>query len=226
MHVEVVYPVATGVILVLASAYALKLYQVSGNAAVLWLGLGLLFVALQVFMDGYLAYLVASSPAIKGTTYYYFLDAVRGTFIVLWAMAQSGMMLSMAGVQDRWVYLGLPLVILVAGVVYTFTINMLSGIPEPDHRIKISSIGRVMGLLIPVALLLGIYMLAAVARPTGSRGAAFVGIAFIVHALTLPAYPFAKAAGPAALGLWYGLGGVVPSFLALWGFRLMLREQA
>ena len=223
---EAVYPWATGVILLIASGYGFRLYRMSGNPAVFWLATGLIFVALETFSDGYLAYQLDVNPAFLGTMPFYAQDAVRGIFIVLWAMAQAAMLLAIAGVQDRWIALGLPVVILVAGTVYTLTVNLYSGIPDPHHRLLVSSVGRVLGILVPTSILLGVYMLAAIARPTGSRGAALLGIAFLLHAFTLPAYSPAKAAGPVALGLWYAIGGIIPAFVALWGFRVMLQEQA
>ena len=223
---EVAFPLATGFILLAASAYAAMLYRASGNVAVLWLSMGLVFVALETFTEAYIAHAVATNPAIKFRPEYYFLDAVRGTFIVLWAMAEAGVLLAMAGVQDKWIALGMPVAYFVAGEVYTLVVNLFSKIPDPDHRILVSSAGRVLGVLVPISLLLGIYLILAIARPTGSRGAAAIGTAFILHAVTLPAYSFAKAMGPAALGLWYAVGGIIPAFLALWGFRLMFREQA
>jgi hypothetical protein len=158
--------------------------------------------------------------------YYYLLDAIRGTFIVLWAMAQAGVLLAMAGVTDKWISIGVPLAFFIAGEVYTLVVNLFSRIADPDHRLFVSSAGRVLGVLVPISILLGIYLIIAVARPTGSRGAAIIGIAFILHAVTLPAYSIAKALGPLALGLWYAFGGLIPAALALWGFRTMFKEQA
>ncbi len=223
---EAIYPWATGVILLIGSAYGFRLYRVSGNPAVFWLALGLVFVALEAFSEGYLNYLLVTKPEVLGTQQFYTMDAVRGIFIVLWAMAQAAMMLSVAGVQDRWIGLGLPLIILIAGTVFTVTVNLYSGIADPHQRLLVSSVGRVAGILIPMSMLLGIYMILAIARPTGSRGAALLGVAFILHALTLPAYSPAKASGPIALGLWYAIGGIIPAFIALWGFRVMFQEQA
>ncbi len=220
---EVIYPAATGVILIAASAYAARLYRASGNVAVLWLSLGLFFVALESFAEAY----IASVEELKhiNPMQYYFLDFIRGTFIVLWAMAQAGVLLAMAGVTDKWIAIGMPVAFFIAGEVYTLVVNMFSGIPSPDHRILISSIARVLGVLVPISLLLGIYLIIAVARPTGSKGAAIIGTAFILHAVTLPTYSFAKATGVWALGLWYAVGGLIPAALALWGFRVMFREQ-
>jgi hypothetical protein len=221
---EVAYPGLTGLILLPAVAIGYRLYRVSGNVAVLWLSLGLLFVAVQAFMEAYINYLIDTRPGFYGSREHFALDALRGFFIVLWAFAQALILAEMSGVQSRWAYYGLPALILVSGTVYTFAVNLGAEVPDASNKLLISSVGRVLGILVPISLLLGSFIIMAVARPTGSRGAWIIGSAFILHALTLPLYPVAKGIGPVTLGLWYAFGGVIPALAALYGFRELARE--
>lgn len=226
VQVEVLFPAATGLILVAASGLGYRIYRVSGNTAVLWLAVGLLFVAVQSFLEAFIEFRIFSVEGFYGSREHLALDAVRGFFIVLWAFAQVLILLEMAGIAVGWVYYGLPLLVLVAGTVFTVAVNFVADIPDADNRLLVSSIGRVLGILVPVSLLLGAFIIAALARPTGSRGAMVIGAAFLLHAFTLPLYSLAKGLGPATLGLWYAFGGVVPALAALYGFRQLAQEAA
>ena len=226
LPVEVLYPAATGIIVLLASAIGVRIYRMSGNRAVLWLSGGLASVAVQAFLETYINYNIIVDEGFYGSRTHYLLDAVRGSFIILWAFAQTLILVEMAAVQSRWVYYGLPLLILVAGTVFTFDVNMLGVMEDPANKLLVSSVGRVLGILVPTSILLGIFMILEVARPVGSRGAFILGLAFIIHALTLPLYSVAKAQGPVTLGLWYAVGGVIPALMALYGFYTLGKEAA
>ncbi|MCE4610533.1 MAG: hypothetical protein F7B17_01005 [Desulfurococcales archaeon] len=223
---EVVYPSATGVILLASSAIGFRIYRVSGNLAVFWLALGLVFVAAQSFMEAYINYRIDVVEGFYGSRQHYMLDAFRGVLIVLWAFAQALILVDLAGVRERWVYYGLPAVILISGTVYTFAVNLGADIGDPANKILVSSVGRVLGILVPVSLLLGVFIILSIARPTGSRGALVIGVAFILHAVTLPLYSVAKSLGPVTLGLWYAFGGIIPALAALYGFWQLAREAA
>ncbi len=225
MSVEIIYPIATGLIILVASTFGIRIYQHSGNRAVAWLAVGLIFVAIQSFMEGFINWRIDVKAAFYGSKEHYILDAIRGIFIILWATAQLLMILELAGIEDKWVYWGVPALITAAGTVFTIDINILSKIPEPSHLLLVSSIGRVLGILIPTSLLLGFYMLVNIARPTGSLGALTISLAFLLHAFTLPTYSIAKGMGPATLGLWYAIGGVIPAFMATLGFHWMAKER-
>ncbi len=226
MQVEALFPAVTGVILVAAAGLGYRIYRVSGNTAVLWLAIGLLFVAVQSFLEAYIEFRALGEEGFFGSREHFALDAVRGFFIVLWAFAQVLILMEMAGVAAAWVYYGLPLLVLIAGTVFTVAVNFVADIPDAENRLLVSSIGRVLGILVPVSLLLGAFIIFSLARPTGSRGAAIIGAAFILHAITLPLYSVAKGLGPATLGLWYAFGGVIPALAALYGFRELAREAA
>ncbi len=221
---EVIYPAFTGVFTLAASLVAYRIYREGGNPAILWLSMGLFFVSIQSFMESYINYLIDSNEAFYGSRTHYILDAVRGVFIILWASMQALILVEIGGVESRWIYYGFPLMLFIAGTVFTLDVNMLSGIEDPAHRLLVSSIGRVMGILVPISLLLGAFMGLAIARPTGSRGAAIIGAAFIVHALTLPFYPIAKGMGVFALGAWYAIGGLIPALMAVYGFYVLGQE--
>jgi len=223
---EVAFPGITGVLLVMAGAVGLRIYRESGNHAILWLSLGLLFVAVQSLMESYVNYKVLTLEGFYGSDEYYLLDAIRGMFIVLWASAQALVLMEMTGTTERWVYYTFPLLIFISGTIYTFAVNIVSDIDNPANRILVSSIGRVMGILIPMALILGSYMIVGLAQPVGSRGALLIGIAFILHGITLPFYSLAKEAGVLTLGMWYAMGGVIPAALAVYGFIVLTREQS
>ncbi len=222
---EIMFPAATGTLVILASLVGGRVYIVSGNRAIMWLSIGLLFVGVQSLLEGYVNYLIDTTEGFYGSREHYFIDAIRGVFIILWASAQALVLIEMSGASEqRWI-LSLPIVILIAGSTSTFTINLLSGIEDPAHLLLISSIARVVGILIPMAFILGIFMINAIARPTGSRGALIIGVAFLLHAITLPFYSVAKGAGVATLGLWYAIGGIIPAFGTVYGFYQLVKEQ-
>lgn len=226
VQVEALFPAVTGLILLAAAGLGYRIYSVSGNTAVLWLALGLLFVAVQSFLEAFIEFRALGEEGFFGSETHFTLDAVRGFFIVLWAFAQVLILMELAGVAAGWVYYGLPLLVLVAGTVFTVAVNFVADIPDAANRLLVSSIGRVLGILVPVSLLLGAFFIAALARPTGSRGAMIIGAAFLLHAFTLPLYSVAKGLGPATLGLWYAVGGVIPALAAVYGFRELAREAA
>lgn len=223
---ETMFPGITGILLLIASGIGFRIYKESENLAIMWLSLGLIFVAIQSLMEAYINYLIDTVAGFYGSQRHFLLDAIRGVFIVLWAAMQALVLMEMTGITEKWVYFTFPLLITIAGVVYTFSVNLYSGIEDVQHRILISSIGRVLGILIPMALILGTYMIVGLAQPVGSRGALLIGIGFLLHGITLPFYSFAKEAGVFTLGLWYALGGVIPAALALYGFMVLVREQA
>ncbi len=226
LSAEVAYPALTGLILVPASLIGLRIYRSSGNVAVLWLSVGLAFVAVQAFLEAFINYRIDTVEGFYGSRAHYALDAIRGIFIVLWAFAQALILVDMAGVQSRMVYYGLPAIVFLSGTVYTLAVNLGADISDPSNKLLISSVGRVMGILVPTSLLLGVFIIVSIARPTGSRGAMIIGLAFLLHAFTLPLYPVAKGLGPVTLGLWYAVGGVIPALAALYGFRTLAREAA
>lgn len=221
---EILFPAATGAVVVVASAVGYRIYRVSGNTAVLWLSIGLVFVAVQSFLEAYINYRIDVIEGFYGSREHFALDALRGFFIVLWAFAQVLILSEMAGIEARWIYYGFPLLILVAGTVFTVAVNLIAEVPDPRNKLLVSSIGRVLGILVPVSLLLGSYIYYAIARPTGSRGATILAAAFLLHAVTLPFYSVAKSLGVATLGLWYALGGIIPAAAALYGFRALAAE--
>lgn len=223
---EILFPAATGVVVVLASMVGYRIYRVSGNTAVLWLSVGLVFVAIQSFLEAYINYRIDAIDGFYGSREHFALDALRGFFIVLWAFAQTLILAEMSGVETRWIYYGFPMLILVAGTVFTVAANLIAEAPDPSNKLLVSSVGRVLGILVPVSLLLGSYIYSAIARPTGSRGATILAAAFLLHAVTLPFYSIAKSLGVATLGLWYALGGIIPAAAALYGFRALAAEAS
>jgi len=229
VSVEVLYPAATGALLIPAAAYIYAVYRGVGFRPLLVLAAGLLFVAAESFLDAYEASLLLRYggwdhvPA-DSVGVLLAVDTVRGVLIVLWAAAALAFILYTAGVSERYARLA-PAIVAVAGSIETVALNY-SGIEPLSRRILISSAVRVLGVLVPVALAGGGYLLARVWRETRSRSVLAWGLAFTVHGLTLPLYPLAKGAGPTALGLWYLLGGVIPAGLAALGALLLRREAA
>lgn len=220
------FPAITGVILLGASYYGYHIYRSVGSPVVLALAAGLFSVSIQTFLEAFINYRIVSSPEFYGSQAHYLLDAVRGFAIVFWSGAMASILIETIGVESKWVRFGLPGIIIFSGVVFTIAVNMLSGIEPPSQRILISSIGRVIGQLVPLALLVGAYFLREIALPTGSRAASIIGLALILHGVTLPLYSLAKSFGVVTLGLWYAAGGIIPAVAAAYGFRLLYQEQA
>jgi len=229
VSVEVLYPAATGVLLLPAAAFVYSVYRSVGFRPLLALAAGLAFVAVESFLDAYEASLLLRYGGWDGVPpeavgLLLAVDTVRGVFIVAWAAAALAFTLQTVGAGGRLARLA-PALVAAAGVIETVALNY-SGIEPLSKRILLSSAVRVLGILVPVALASGAYLLARVWRETRSRSVLAWGLAFIVHGLTLPLYPLAKGAGPAALGLWYLFGGVVPAGLAALGALLLRREAA
>ncbi len=230
MHYQVAFPYATGVILYIASAYVYYVYTKTANRALLVLSLGFIFVGTESVLDGVVQ---SRLLALAGGSWdklppshlhgMLLLDAVRGVFIILWAMAEVLFTVYLAGVENRLYTVYIPALILVAGVAETFALNF-SHITPIDRRILISSAGRVLGILVPVALITGFYILIKLWRPLRSLSLLYFALGFIIHGFTLPAYSIAKEHGAITLGLWYLFGGVVPSLLAAVGAYYLLKE--
>jgi len=228
---EVVFPFATGVLLLAASVFVYGVYRQTGFRGLLYLSLGLLAVAVESFLDGYEAMLLLSVaggswdsvPPDKLNTLL-LIDAVRGVFIVVWAAMEVLFTAHLAMTENRLVRQVLPAAILVIGTLETFLLNF-SGIEPISKRILISSAGRVLGILVPVALATGIYILWKLWREIRTPSLLAWGLGFTLHGLTLPTYTLAKEAGSTALGLWYLFGGVIPAFLAALGAYLLAKES-
>ena len=230
MQVEVLFPALTGIILLPTSAFVYNVYRETGYRPLLVLALGLLFVAIESFLDSYEASRLLAlaggnwdkvpKDALNGLLA---LDAVRGVFIVLWASAEVAFTAMVAGTEKKFYTRTLPAIIAVVGIVETFAVNF-SGIEPVHKRILLSSAGRVLGILVPVAIIAGAYLIAKVYREVGSKSVLAWGLGFLSHGLTLPLYPWAKEAGSAALGLWYLFGGIIPAALAGFGAYLLLQE--
>ncbi|MCE4603883.1 MAG: hypothetical protein F7B20_02815 [Aeropyrum sp.] len=219
-------PAITGLILLPASYYGYRTYKSVGNTAVLALAVGLLFVSIQTFMEALINYLIISNPEFYGSNTHYILDAFRGTAIVVWSAAMASIFVETLGVETKWLRIGFPGIVFISGTVFTFSVNLLSGIEVPSQRLLISSIGRVLGQLVPLALMLGAYFVREIALPTGSRAASIIGLVFLLHGITLPLYSLAKSFGIFTLALWYAAGGIIPAVAAAYGFRLLYQEQA
>jgi len=230
VYYQVAFPYATGVILFIAAAYVYYVYTKTSNKALLILALGFIFVGLESVLDGVtqskLLALAGGSwdkiPPDK-LNYMLTLDAVRGVFIILWAMMEELFAAYLVGTQKKLYTLYIPILILVVGVSETFALNF-SHIQPLDKRILISSAGRVLGILVPVALIVGFYILLKLWRPLRTLSTLFYGLGFVIHGFTLPAYSPAKELGALTLGLWYLFGGVFPALLAMLGSYYLLKE--
>jgi len=232
VHYQVAFPYSTGIILFTAAAYVYYVYAKTGNKALLVFSLGLVFVGMESVLDGVVqSRLLALAggdwdklPQLNpgSVNSMLALDAVRGVFIILWAMMEVMFTAELAGASRTYkVYI--PVAILVIGVVETFTLNF-SHIEPLSRRILISSAGRVLPILVPVALAAGFYILVKLWRPLRSPSLLYFAIAFIIHGSTLPLYSVAKEYGALTLGLWYLFGGVVPALLAVVGSYYLLKE--
>ena len=232
VHYEVAFPYATGAILFIAASYIYYVYRETGNRALLIFSLGLIFVGIESVLDGLtqsrlLALaggdwdkLPKMSPGSLNSMLV--LDAVRGVFIILWAMMEVAFTAELAGAGKTYkVYV--PAAILVVGVTETFALNF-SHIEPLSRRILISSAGRVLAILVPVALIAGFYILLKLWRPLRSLSLLYFALGFILHGFTLPLYSIAKEHGALTLGLWYLFGGVIPSLLAAVGAYYLLKE--
>ncbi len=230
MQPEIIFPYATGVVLLFAIAVILAIWRRLGVTALLYLALGLLFVAIESFLDGYEATIVLgyggwnSVPADK-VNGLLALDAVRGVFIVLWAAVEFLFAFMIGGQENKKLTYGLPALVAVAGTLQTVYFNFYYNAPDLDTRIFTSSAVRVLVFLVPAALFAGAYILYTLYRETGTRSSLLYGLGFLAHGITLPFYSAAKEAGPAFLGLWYALGGVVPALLAALGSYYLIVES-
>jgi len=225
------FPAVTGLILLPASLFSYTVYRETGYKPLQILALGLIFVAVESFLDAYEA---SRLLALAGGDwnrvpddklgYLLTVDAIRGIFIVLWAGAEVAFTAGVAGTEKRFYTRTLPAIIVAVGIVETIALNF-SGIEPLQKRILVSSAGRVLGILVPVAIISGAYLIVKIWREVGSKSILAWGIAFLSHGFTLPLYPLAKETGSIALGLWYLFGGVVPAALAALG-AYQLREEA
>ena len=229
MYYEISFPYATGVVLVIASAFVYYVYREVGSKALLYLSIGLLMVAIESFLDGYeaskLLTLAGGDWNSLPKKYYssmLWIDAIRGFFIVLWAMFEVLFTVEILGVERKSLRVYVPALILIVGFAETLALNF-SHITPLRTRILISSAGRVLGILVPVALIAGAYLLK-VYREIRSNSLLFFSLGFIIHGITLPTYSFAKESGALALGAWYTFGGVIPALLAMIGAYYLLKE--
>ena len=229
MEPQITFPHATAGILFVASAFVYYVYTRIGNKALVWLSLGLVWVGIESILDGFEAsklieYAGGSWNDLpqEHISYMLNLDAVRGFFIVLWAAFEILFTAEILGVEKRWVKNHLPTSIVVVGIAETLTLNF-SSITPLDKRILLSSAGRVLGILVPVAIITGLYMLK-VYKELGSDSLFFFGLGFVLHGITLPTYSLAKEAGSLTLGLWYTFGGILPAFFAVLGALFLLKE--
>lgn len=230
MHPEILFPYTTGFVLILATGFVLYVYNRIGHKALLWLGAGLLAVAIESILDGYEAgrLLALSGGSWNALPQQYLtkmlvIDAVRGFFIIIWAAMEVLFAADILAVENKYVRLYVPVAIIIVGFIETIALNF-SGITPLDKRILISSAGRVLGILVPVALITGLYLLK-VYREIRSNSLLFFGLGFFIHGITLPTYSLAKESGSLALGAWYTFGGVIPAILAAIGAYYLLRES-
>jgi hypothetical protein len=232
VYYQVAFPYSTGVILFIAAAYVYYVYTKTANRALLIFSLGLVFVGMESVLDGVVqSRLLALAggdwdklPQLHpgSVKFMLALDAVRGIFIILWAMMEVMFTAELAGASKTYkVYV--PIAILIIGVAETFALNF-SHIEPLGKRILISSAGRVIFILIPVALVAGFYILLKLWMPLRSPSLLYFALGFIIHGFTLPLYSTAKEHGALTLGLWYLFGGVVPSLLAAVGSYYLLEE--
>lgn len=230
VHPEILFPYTTGVVLILGSVFVFYVYSRVRHKALLWLGVGLLAVAIESILDGYeasklLAYAGGSwnNLAEKYLNGMLVLDAVRGFFIVIWAAMEVLFGADILAVEKRYVRVYIPAAIIVVGFIETIALNF-SDITPLDKRILVSSAGRVLGILVPAALIVAFYLLK-VYREIRSNSLLFFGLGFFIHGITLPTYSFAKESGSLGLGAWYTFGGVIPAILAAIGAYYLLRES-
>ena len=221
VNVLVIAPYGTALVLVLASMFSVSVSMVTRFRPLLYLGIGLFAVAIQSALDGYLLQEVDARggwDSVPGNlrSFYLFLDAVRGFVIVFWAAIEVVVVLDLLGMEGRTGLLArlIPIAIILFGLLYTTAINF-SSIEPLSKRILISSAGRVFIILIPSALAAGIVVLSRLWKPTGNRGFLALGVAFLLHAITLPFYSLAKESGLITFSLWYLIGGVIPGLVAL-----------
>ncbi len=229
MYPEIAFPYTTGIVLVIGALFVLYVYTRIGSKALIYLGVGLLMVAMESFLDGFEASKLISFAAGNWNalsrshyTYMLWLDAIRGFFIVLWAMFEVLFTVEILGIERRSLRVYIPALILIVGIIETVALNF-SGIQPLDKRILISSAGRVLGILVPVALIAGIYLLK-VYREIRTNSLLFFGLGFFIHGITLPTYSVMKELGSLALGAWYTFGGIIPSLLAMTGAYYLWQE--
>ncbi len=233
MLAEILFPHATGIVLFIAAGVILYIYRKIGVISLVFLALGFIFVGIESVLDGYeaqLLYNVAGGDwnKLAGTAELnkiLLIDTIRGVFIVLWASMEIMFAASIGGTENKYVVYGVPALIAIAGILQTVYFNHYSGITPLSERIYTSSAVRVLGILVPVALIVGGYLLISVYRELESKSILFYSLGFLAHGITLPTYTVAKEAGTAALGVWYAMGGIVPALLAAYATILLERES-
>ena len=233
MLAEIAFPHATGVVLFAAAALILVVYRRTGVVSLVYLALGFIFVGIESFLDGYEAQLLYEAAggdwnALAGTqelSKILMIDTIRGIFIVLWASMEVMFAASLSGSENKAIVYGVPAAIAAIGTIQTIYFNHYSGITPLSDRIYASSAIRVMGILVPVALIVGGYLLASLYRTLQTKSILFYGLGFVIHGLTLPTYTVAKEAGTVALGLWYAFGGVIPALFAVYATILLEKES-
>jgi hypothetical protein len=233
VDVRTLFLTGTGGLLIVAAAIGFYVYSRSRFTALFSLSLGLLFVGLQSILDGYINDILITSYGGSWDNVpqsdlgrLLALDTVRASFIVAWAGAEASVLIELLGVRDPRIRLGIPAGIWALGTFQSFAMNMLSGVEPVSQRIELSSIVRVYGFLVVIPLIVGFYIIDRMWRETGSRGLLYIGLAFLLHGVSVSLYSFLKGASPATLGIWYIVGGIVPSLVALYGMILLAREAA
>jgi len=228
---EIVFPYITGAILILAALAVYYAYRKTGSKPLLYLSIGLIFVGIESLLDGYEASLLAryAGGDWNRLPQQYLgemlaLDVIRGIFIILWAAMELVFVAALAGSENKTVTIGLPAAIVVLGIIETVGLDY-SHIQPLEHRIFVSSAVRVLVFLVPTAIAAGLYILAKLYRDVGSTSLLLFGLGFLIHGFTLPFYSIAKEKGPVTLGLWYALGGIIPSLLAAAGAFALEREM-
>ncbi len=233
VDVRTLFLMGTGGLLVIAAGIGLYVYSRSRFTALFSLSIGLFFVGLQSILDGYINDILLSSyggswdnvPR-EDLARLLALDTVRASLIVAWAGAEASVIIELMGIRDPRIRFGIPVGVWALGTFQSFIMNMVSDVEPISQRIELSSIVRVYGFLVVIPLLAGFYIIDRMWRETGSRGLLYIGLAFLLHGVSVSLYSFLKGASPAALGLWYIVGGILPSLVALYGMILLAREAA
>lgn len=233
VDVRSLFLMGTGGLLIVAASIGLYVYSRSRFTALLSLSIGLFFVGLQSILDGYINDILLTSYGGSWDNVprgelgrLLALDTVRASLIVAWAGAEASVIIELAGVRDPRIRIGVPLGVWALGTFQSFAMNMVSGVEPISQRIELSSIVRVYGFLVVIPLIAGFYIIDRMWRETGSRGLLYLGLAFLIHGVSVSLYSFLKGASPATLGIWYIVGGIVPSLVALYGMILLAREAS
>ncbi|MEB3859654.1 MAG: hypothetical protein LRS43_00425, partial [Desulfurococcales archaeon] len=192
VDVRTLFLAGTGGLLIVASLVGFYVYSRSRFTALLSLSLGLLFVGIQSILDGYINDVLVTSFAgswdnVPGNelTRLLALDTVRASFIVAWAGAEASVIIELMGVRDPRIRFGVPIGVWALGTFQSFAMNMLSGVEPISQRIELSSIVRVYGFLVVIPLIAGFYIIDRMWRETGSRGLLYIGLAFLIHGVSV-----------------------------------------